>query len=86
MEKMPLLGAPGYYCALGYWMAAVLFGYENKRKHTAGITVLLQIVFLVCIIIFSVVTDTNLAIYFLPCFAFAILLLFLMLYLTCEMP
>ena len=36
MEKMPLLGAPGYYCALGYWMAAVLFGYENKRKHTAG--------------------------------------------------
>ena len=52
MEKMPLLGAPGYYCALGYWMAAVLFGYENKRKHTAGITVLLQSVFLVCIIIF----------------------------------
>ena len=45
---------------------------ENKRKHTAGITVLLQIVFCLHHNLFSC-DDTNLAIYFLPCFAFAIL-------------
>lgn len=84
MEKMPLLSAPGYYCALGYWLAAVLFirlnSYRRNKYAAAGIALL----FLFLSILFSILTDTNLAIYFLPCFSIVQLMMLAMIYLCCD--
>lgn len=85
MEKMPLLGAPGYYCAFGYWLAAVLFIRINQRKHQKHITAGIQLLFLFFIVGFSILTDTNLAIYFLPCFTCVFLMLVSMIHLCCTL-
>ncbi len=85
MEKMPLLSAPGYYCAFGYWLAAVLFIQVNPPKGNKYINTGISLLFLCFIEGFSILTDTNLAIYFLPCFFCVQLMLFFMVHLCCDM-
>lgn len=85
MEKMPLLSAPGYYCALGYWLASVLFICVNQLRRNKYVTTGISLLFLLLIMGFSILTDTNMAIYFLPCFLCVQLMLFAMIYVCCNM-
>ena len=81
MQEAVLLGAPGYYCAFAYWLGAVLFIMVSPRRpgrlRSAGI----MGIFGICIVGFSILTDTNLPIYFLPCLFAVLALTFLMIYL-----
>lgn len=81
MQEAVLLGTPGYYCAFAYWMGAVLFIMVSPmrpgRLRSAGI----MGIFGIGIVGFSILTDTNLPIYFLPCLFAVLALTFLMIYL-----
>lgn len=80
MEQTISLGAPGYYCAFAYWLGAVLFIMMAPRRFSgmklAGIMGLSGVV----IVGFSILTDTQLPVFFLPCLFAVLALTFLMIF------
>ena len=80
MEHTVLSGAPGYYSAFAYWLGALLFIMVSPRKQKGVRLAVVLLFFGVCIVGFSVLTDTRLPIYFLPCFLSVLAMTFLMIF------
>ena len=80
MEHTVLSGAPGYYSAFAYWLGALLFIMVSPRKQKGVRLAVVLLFFGVCIVGFSVLTDTRLPIYFLPCLLSVLAMTFLMIF------
>ena len=76
---------PGIYYALAYWLSCTLYIRMNPRKLSGWRLWGVQVLFLLLIGTFMVVTDGVAAIWFFPCVFFYVFLIFLYIKLCCGM-
>lgn len=86
MIEWTSLSAPGYYSAFAYWVGAVLFILMNPRRMKRSGLAAVVAGFQVLLIIFTVLTDTGRPVFYLfvSCLLGALLLIFLMIFICCD--
>lgn len=85
MRGGDLINTPGYYYAIAYWGALVLYSLFLKRKGSRALCWGIRAAFFFLLLIWMLFTDGVSQAMFLPCMAVNLLLIYCFLYLTCEL-
>lgn len=84
MSGANLVNTPGYYYAAAYWLAALLYSFYLKKKGTLRKRWCIRVLIFVPLLGFMIATNGVPKILFLPCMVVSLLLVFVMMYNTCD--
>lgn len=82
---LPLTNTPGVYYVLAYFLSSCLYISLNPRRFKGIRLVGIQLLFLLALGSFMIATDQIAVMYFIPCVLFEIFILWLSLYVCCDM-
>ncbi len=85
-ETINLTNTPGVYYALAYFISTCLYVSMNERRHNMQKTVGILVFFFVILTGFMLVTDQIPVVFFIPAMLINVLLIWLPIYLCCDMP
>lgn len=85
MRGGELINTPGYYYAIAYWGALVLYSLFLRRKGGKVLCWGIRAAFLPALLLWMTFTDGVPQAMFLPCMAVNVCLIFCFLYLTCDL-
>lgn len=82
---MNLTNTPGAYYVLAYFISSCLYISMNPKRLSIGKRVAVQLIFFVVLAAFMLATDQINVVYFIPCMLIEIFMLWMSIYLCCEM-
>ena len=80
-----LTNTPGIYYAIAYFISSCLYISMNKKRTAVRNIVLIQCTFFVVLAAFMMATDQIEVVFFIPCMLVEVFMLWLSIYLCCEM-
>jgi hypothetical protein len=84
MNAAHMTNTPGYYYAIAYWLACMLFISQTNKRVTGKLRWSVQIFFLLVIIICMVLTADIPVAFFIPVTLFIVFLMLLFIYICCD--